>query len=418
MGDAGVADAGAPDGGGRGGTCVSACAAEFSPCQSNADCCTAKGFTCDQNFGFCYTELTDQAFNDAGFEVSCGGPCSAFECRSGAYCQLTVDPATGDAVDPCAVAGLVCDATYSVCRSPTEFEACSPGGPPCQPVADSTADDLQCVQVSEFVGTPFLCVQPCSVTEDCVDSLTTCQPDGNLGNACVYSVCSDYFGPCSSAGQNDGLCVPFPNGGVATIGICEQAAPSGGGTGSSCTGGLNRQEGGFCGPQDLCVEGLCSSVCNAGTAAVPGCAGATADGGPACLSFELSLQGQPDDLGICSAHCDFTSDAGGGCVPPAGGAPEKCFPQYLFGLPDVPTGVCGLGPAIGTPVGEPCADAADLDPCVAGSLCLGTGAGGICAQLCTPPGGSAGCPGELICYGLSSSTGYCAEYLPDGGVEY
>ena len=352
--------------------------------------------------------------------MPCAGPCSAFECQLGAACEETSDPNTGALIDPCGQAGLVCDISTSVCRAPQEFEVCTPGGPSCQPIAESTADDLQCVQVSLFTGNPYVCAQPCALTADCVDPLTTCQKDGTTpGEFCFYSICSTYFGTCPSSGANDGLCVPYLNG-TSTLGLCEQAALSGGNTGSACLSGGNRQVGGLCDTQDFCVLGLCSAVCNAGTAAGgPSCAGLA--GGPSCVPI-LNESGDADDLGICSVACNFLSDAGGGCAPTDGGAPEKCFPQVLFGLADVPTGVCVLGPTTGLAAGQPCNAEAAIDDCADGSRCVlglfdGT-AGAFCAQLCDLPGLSpGGCNSGQTCVSgfASSSTGYCATQLADGG---
>ncbi len=410
-----------------GGTCTPSCAGELAFCQTDSDCCLAQGLSClDTIYGsLCYPELPTQPIDPSTDEpMPCAGPCSAFECQLGAACELTFNPATGAEVDPCAQAGLVCDESFSVCRAPGEFEECVPGGPACQPIADSTVSGLQCVKVSLFTGNPYVCVQPCLLTADCVDPLTTCQNDGALGQFCFYSICQSYFASCPSSGANDGLCVPYPNGG-SPIGICEQATLTGGKAGSACVSGGNRQVGGLCDTQDFCVLGLCSSVCNAGTSGGPTCPGATADGGPVCVGI-LGDTGDADDLGTCSPVCNFVSDAGGGCVPPDGGAPEKCLPQLLFGLNDVPTGLCVLGPTSGLPAGQPCDAYATIDDCADGERCVlglfnGT-AGAFCAQLCDLPGLTpGGCLTGQSCVGFqgegfeSSSTGYCATVLADGG---
>jgi hypothetical protein len=394
---------------------------------TNTDCCNAQGLSCLPTIygDICYPELPTQPLDPSTEEpVPCAGPCSAFECQLGAACQLTTDPATGDEVDPCAQAGLVCDASLSVCRAPGEFEECVPGGPACQPIAESTVDNLQCVKVSLFLGSPNVCVQPCSLTADCVDPLTSCQADGTLGDFCFYSICSSYFGTCPSSGTNDGLCVPYENG-TSTLGICNQAALTGGKTGSGCVSGGNRQVGGLCDTDDFCVLGLCSQVCNAGTGGAPTCTGATADGGPACVAI-LNETGDADDLGTCSVSCNFVTDGGGGCISPDGGAPEKCFPQLLYGLEDLPTGLCVLAPTTGLPAGQPCNAETTIDGCADGERCVlglfnGT-AGAYCAQLCDQPGLSpGGCNSSQTCEpfdidGFSSfSTGYCAMQLPDGG---
>ena len=193
----------------------------------------------------------------------------------------------------------VCDYNTAVCREPGEFDPCKPGGSACQPIGDSTVTDLQCVAVSLLTGDPDVCVQPCSTTSDCVDPLTTCQQDGAQGHFCFYSICQDYFGTCPSSGAADGLCIPYLDG-ASTLGLCEQAAFSGGATGSACISGGNRQVGGLCDVHDFCVDGLCSAICNAGTSSAPPCPGTSSDGGadaggPSCVAI-LAQTGNTDDL--------------------------------------------------------------------------------------------------------------------------
>jgi len=403
------------------GSCTPSCGGDLAPCQSNADCCRAKGFSClgSGPGAFCYPEDPHQPFDaDAGRLVECGDPCSGYQCSLGAGCQTYFDADAGAVVDPCAAAGLVCDATYAVCRQPGEFEGCAPGGPACQPVPNSSVGDLQCMTLPTTTGTIDLCVQPCQQTEDCADDLTTCQSLGAAGSFCYYDFCTNYFASCNSRGTNDGLCLPLQAGGQ-TYGFCQQGAITGGHAASACLSGANRQVGGQCDTSDVCVDDLCVPICNAGISGGPSCG--PGDGGLSCLAI-FGQSGFPQDTGGCGRSCDFTS-ADAGCTPEGARPPQKCVPLYLLGLGDLFDGVCVLGPDGGVAVGDSCLSLPTAgDPCVSGALCLNTGAtGSVCAQLCDPAAPTA-CDAGQVCIGFASqgfasqTTGYCEGFLGDGGV--
>ncbi len=432
--DSGVADAGGPS---YTGTCQPSCGGILDACDTsnnNADCCTDEGYSCiplsaNGTAGVCYpAQYTNETTNQP---IYCGGPCSSFPCALGLSCQVpTAGPDAN--VDPCAAAGLSCS-QYGVCANPPEGAACIPGGPPCQPYANSTVTDLQCVTLPSNFGGQYACLQPCSPsdpdkgTSDCVDPLMVCTSLGaGLGSACVFNEgCTTYFGACNSSAVGDGYCEPynFSNG---FGGLCFQATLDGGTPGSACDG-VTRQNGGFCDPTSYCLAGVCEPMCNSGTKGVPACA--QNDGGVTVGCVDLTGQGVSNKspaataFGICSVDCDFTSPTGGGC-PTVDGNPEKCFPPAEFGLPDAPTGVCVAAAPVSDriAVGQPCTAYADYaDDCVDGALCQfdDTSAAFTCVQLCTDSNtpGQPPCKADQTCnalFGIEAHEGYCG--LSDGGL--
>jgi hypothetical protein len=435
-----------PDAGSFTGTCQPSCGGYLGSCDTtngNADCCQEQGFSClsidGGTPGVCYPA---QFVDSSGNDIYCGGPCTNFPCQLSATCQI---PTTGAnaGLDPCASAGLTCDSQFGVCRNPAEFDSCVPGGPACQPFADSTVTDLQCLPFPEKYGgatTGYGCFQPCGSsdtgagTADCVDSQTTCLALAGTGSGseCYFNVnnCTDYFGPCNSTAVGDGTCVPEDQQGQV-FGVCFQATLSGGTPGSACNYSDNRQNGGFCNPTSFCLYGTCEANCNSGTSASLGCAqdaGAGVTVGCADLFGQGVGSSDPNATaeGVCSVSCNFASDAGGGCST-VDCNPEKCLPPEYFGLPDAPTGICVEAPAPSEAygVGQPCAQSDTLvDTCGQGQLCLGNGITlpFTCVQLCSNVGtsGQAPCNPDQICTGLNftgvaaAHEGYCS--LPDGGL--
>ncbi|HUB06329.1 MAG TPA: hypothetical protein VMB50_04990, partial [Myxococcales bacterium] len=260
-------------------SCQPTCGANFAPCGSNSDCCVQQGLICvSGNCGY--------ASNSSTATTCVGTACASNECLLGSACTVT------NSVDPCAPAGLVCDANFNVCRAPGEGDACQLGGPACQPLADSTVTDLQCLSYPGIPGT--LCLQPCgpsdpfSGTADCINSVTTCKAvtggavcffnegNGNCGTG------TSLFGTCKSEIAGDSYCAPDTFNG-ATAGICLQGTLDGGEPGAPCYGNSNRQIGGFCNPGSLCLGGVCAPNCNAGTSSTPACAQPDAGLPEACL---------------------------------------------------------------------------------------------------------------------------------------
>jgi hypothetical protein len=268
------------------------------------------------------------------------------------------------------------------------------------------------------------CSQACSTTADCVNPIETCAGDSDYGGSiCLeFDECqaSQYFGPCNSAGTDDGYCYPVDYG-SGPVGFCIQATLDGGAAGDRCLSDFenNRQEGGLCDTQDVCGPlGLCEPGCNAGASGSPAC-----DGGQQCFPL-ASFAAASIQAGYCSPACDFTSPDGGGCPPDSSGIPEKCIPELFVDLIDSPTGVCAAGAAAPVALAQVCPYSVDGqigaadDPCVAGSVCLGVSALKslrTCVQLCNRVGQSSGCPTGQLCQaaiieGLSvnpTHTGYC-----------
>ncbi|HUB06939.1 MAG TPA: hypothetical protein VMB50_08060 [Myxococcales bacterium] len=418
------------------GACAPTCGAADAPCDpshGNGDCCLTEGLTCvsagiDAGRAVCaYAQ-----YAGPNGPLDCGAPCSGFPCTLGTTCQ---PPSASGSTDPCAAAGLVCDPTYDVCRQPGEFDVCQPGGPPCLPIAGSTATDLMCLPEPALFGSGVdLCLQPCSPndpasgTSDCVDPLMICSAlSQGAGDACSYDIAigscpqgAAYFAPCNSAGIDDGFCLPFNYTG-GSEGVCVQGTLDGGLPGDPCLDG-NRQNGGLCDPSSLCLGGICAAACNAGTGLAPSCA--QNDGGVAIACVPTEGQtGNPSDMGNCSPDCDFTSASGGGCPDTA--AAEKCVPEILITGADSAAGLCVAGAASPIPVGQACTASPDLvDPCAAGALCLGSPSlgGNLCVQLCNgvgsvgraPCGAGSTCAPLGLAIGNSAHVGYCA--LPDGGL--
>jgi hypothetical protein len=416
------------------GTCQASCApyiGSCNPADGNADCCS--GLSCVTFSAGSICVAPEDATNTPTY---CGGPCSALPCELGAPCQA---PTAAGQVDPCASAGFACS-QFGVCDNPSEQQSCIPGGPRCQPLADSTVTDLQCLQLPADFGGAYACSQPCALsdpnngTSDCVDPLMDCIAiGGNVpGAECVPNAyatdCngSPLFGPCNSAGVGDGVCMPI-NGSNGVGGYCWQATLDGGAPGSACNENSNRQNGGFCDTTSYCVFGVCQALCNSGTAGSPVCS--QNDAGPTvgCQPFYYTgaQTGDKDDTGTCSADCDFTSPTGGGCQT-VDGVPEKCLFPADLGLPDAPTGICVEAPAQGQAiaVGQPCESSDTLvDVCVDGAYCNFSGYSltSACTQLCTNVSavGQAPCNADQTCFAFDFGTpaaheGYCALTV-DGG---
>ncbi len=430
----------APGADGGAAACAPACGAHFANCATDADCCAAQGLTCTQSLCLAATDFQGPTY-------CASGQCSSSpECVLGSACQVK-SSSTGT-VDPCAAAGYVCDAQTSVCVEPTEGQGCLPGGPACQSIADSTLQ-TQCLTVQLYAQAGPLCTQLCDTSADCVNPGNVCVDNGVGADGKHYKVCaqnlsggrgcSDYFGTCAASTATDGLCLPytFPGQQGGLFGFCIEGANDGGTTGDPCLLNGNRQIGGLCNPQNFCWGGVCSPTCNAGTSdAGPNCGPqVTADGGVGAAQVCFPAQGQssdPVDFGSCSVACDFTSSTGGGCVTSSDGIPEKCFPDLFYTGADQPTGLCVVGDSSPIAIGQPCNGPVPtglLDPCAAGSMCLGTiGANNnVCVQLCTNVGQTGGpCPTGQSCLTIATAgangavvnsvhTGYCGTPT-DGGA--
>jgi hypothetical protein len=402
------------------GSCEPSCGQQDATCQVDSDCCSDQGLICylfeQENTSICVPGAEDQPVTGSGANaqlVECGAHCSAYECQLGAACI----PPAGDAPDPCAAAGLVCDLSNEVCRDPQLYESCIQGGPSCEPFPQSNVGN-QCINLNGIGdGDAGLCLQRCSQTSDCADPLTSCYAGYSAelgGSFCDGTSCVTDFQPCESAAPGDGICEPEGTTSAGPQSLCQQESADGGTAGQACDLFNNRQRGGFCAFPNICNGGLCLPACNAGTGAVPGCAAGTN-----CLGVQ-GLTSDADDLGLCSVACDFTSPDGGGCAQAAGGPPEKCLPQLLLGLPDAPTGFCVAEVASPTAVGQDCGSEPNgLDGCSPGLLCLqaSVAENSRCLQLCnvvSSSPGTGGCSASQVCTALNygggvepTNTGFC-----------
>jgi hypothetical protein len=93
------------------------------------------------------------------------------------------------------------------------------------------------------------CVQPCDVTNDCIDSITSCQ-----FNICYFNFCPTNalpYSACNSAATNDGQCFPEPIGHGEAINVCFQTGVSS--TLSTCSGERNSTAS-LCSFDNMCLN--------------------------------------------------------------------------------------------------------------------------------------------------------------------
>ncbi len=155
----------------------------------------------------------------------------------------------------------------------------------------------------------------CETSGDCANESYGCAIDGGVG-ACGYDFCGSSakpFSTCSSAGHDDGVCLPMDSSSGSAVEICNQAGSLGVGA-LGCQGARIVDAGpeAYCGPTSVC-EGSQS---------------------PACFSL-----------------CEETGSAQGTCA-----ANQACYPlgqYYGFCVHD-----CGTG-----------------EPCPAGQTCYSYGDG-------------------------------------------
>jgi hypothetical protein len=271
------------------------------------------------------------------------------------------------------------------------YEACVPGGPACQGLADSTANDLVCITQTNNGRTYSECLQPCRDSSDCVRRNTHCGTVPNQGSACFGNYgCTSYFGSCDSLATGDGTCLPTVTS-TGVRGLCYQADLD---AGLACSTVANRQNGGFCQVGQDCYGGLCRQSCNAGTSGSPGCT----DQSEVCLPLGRSTD--TSDTGICVLPCDFTSLDGGTC-PSTSGIPEKCLPDWLDSLPDSANGFCVRESASPLAIGQACesSDPTIPDPCGLDSACASEHGGSVvyCVQLCNGIGAQDNCSAGQTC---------------------
>ena len=416
------------------GSCQPTCGQENAACDpahGSGDCCIGLGFTC-QGYGL-DAGAPYECNNIYSFAnlVSCMPYCSVrgpSECELGSPCSLGGTP--GMPVDPCAAAGLVCDADLNVCARPSlgSFigEPCLPGGPACGGPTELTNSNVKIVCVPDagrYGNLGPLCLELCQSTKDCLLPGDACDPDQFSPPACQPSdstsaTCTKPFQACDSAGSADGLCELNYSGGP----LCVQRTLDGGGPGSACSIWAIRENPAFCDTADFCNGGLCVPVCNAGTSKpFPPVPNPVCPAGQRCVDA-YARDTDSADMGFCVTNCDFLSDGGGGCVPPDGGVPQVCLPDLIFGTDD-DGGICGAGIVNPLPIGAPCTPYVNgtitPSPCVAGALCLNPPAGGnICTRICMLgtkcPGGAACQPINLAAGEYSTVTGAC--YMePDAG---
>jgi hypothetical protein len=401
-------------------TCQPTCAAGIQPCdQANGstDCCTDQGLSClatqysdggDAFYGpsICYYANNGGTATDCSSN-KCGPNGDAGECLLGTPCIPT--SLSGATTDSCQAAGMVCDQNLSVCRNPSYYETCTPGGPACNQLGGTSANSVVCANLAPLVaGSTPGCFQACQTNADCLVPFHSC--DGfNGGNFCyLFSspACTDYFGTCNAAGTLDGVCIDITFTGQATSGDCIQSAPAGtGATGAACNTNSTRQNPGDCDTADLCAGGICQPICN--TSGLDH----ICPTGTVCTATPTF--GTLSSAGTCLVSCDFTVTTGGACVTSDGGVPTKCLPGLFTGTAqaDDGTGFCVAEPPTTLALGDSCIGVEPnyADPCGQGAACIGNVISGFtCVQLCTNVGLL--CPdGVKTCQSLNglTETGVC-----------
>jgi hypothetical protein len=373
------------------GACAPSCGGSTTSCMVDSDCCEAEGLRCfSVSLGAPLQCLT--AYSPFSCAPTATG--GAIECNLGTSCMLSRSGG-----DPCGPAGYVCDPFFRVCRDPSVDEPCVPGGPPCQGISGSAASDLQCFSIP-LSGS--YCEQPCAETADCIVPYDSCLSLSGQESACFTSQCDTFFGSCSGTASGDSTCYPYPFGSI-TVGICFQ----GGDARAQCSIEGSRENGGLCVQQEQCTGGLCQAVCNAGTGGSPACDAGT------CIA--LSTTGSASVLGACVQTCDITDLDGGGCISTPF-QPEKCFPDFFYGLADDGKGFCILEASNPLGVGDTCTQGVTgdaIDPCGPGLLCGQVGNLTYCTQVCNGAGTQGNCPAGQTCHAggqqgrISTMTGYC-----------
>ncbi len=371
-------------------------------------------------------------------------------CRSsstvswGAFCNAGVVEDGG--TDPCSQDGLVCDISPNgFCRNPNLFDPCVQGGPACNGSLTTTSAIVCSDPIFGLVGGDSLCVNVCETTEDCVDPWQSCLESQGYADCayatsatgCAQNTPSDLLQTCDSASTNDGICLALGMESPSnSFGLCTQAFTDGdGGTGQSCNAGGNRQLGGLCDTTDLCLGNTCGQLCNASMSAAASC-GAGTTCVPLLAVYGIGIGPDPTNdaytTGACATPCDFTLQDAGSCGVAgsgvnAAGVPVKCLPAEIYGYTakEVPD-FCMVGPTPDEAIalGADCTKASfgnDLDPCVAGAICIGNAANGsTCLQLCEDKqigktGAAGGCAAGDTGTALnflggatgSTHTGYC-----------
>ncbi len=261
-----------------------------------------------------------------GGNTSTGGSATAGGTTTGGPLVIgsACDPEVSD--DPCESVGLRCwfeqlaDGGYAqladggylgACHLPGQFEPCTPG--------------VGCVagygcSSQVFVGS-YACVQLCTSSRDCFDSVLFCAfgiLPGTVGG-CVHNFCDTIFAACDVESSGDGTCYPFYDQGLCNqSGSVENNQP--------CSWG--RVDGGN---GDLCVRG---SVCVGNDEILGGEGGPTAcyaacdpfGGTPGCDASSMCIPLPVyDEFGICMEPCTTTcptplscqsfADAGMLCAP-------------------------------------------------------------------------------------------------------
>lgn len=359
-------------------------------------------------------------------------------CAVGDRCQLAATN-IGD-LDPCSIKvqqqrpvsrtpTLVCGAAGR-CRLPGAYE-------PCDSQCLQAAGDARRTICTRTVSGDRMCLPSCGGHDECDGSdtfdtqLWAPQPATNYcvnyggGAACQPSLCyldgspsigdpSVLYKPCDKLGTGS-LCLPRYYGeGSSVIGLCTAVRPVSSSTvGQVCNVRAGNEPGQqTCGPDAICMGGVCAALCDASQLGGAGT--------PACTPDKTCVSPQGIDLiadyqyGGCVDPCNPLTDfAHSGCVDSCGGPPARC--NWIIGDPKVgqALGYCGAALTQPLPIGAECTWGA-IDPCVSGSYCLGSSDGSTrrCTQLCSPQataGAPDACPTGKRCTAFDPLTrvGYC-----------
>ena len=216
---------------------------------------------------------------------------------------------------------------------------------PCTvPDEGSACGELVCTQTISGL----LWVHPCTASSQCPDLYTFCLAEGTGGaeNYCFPNYCDDssifllasqpvrngnHFEACdtrrgfvdSTGGQLDGVCIPYESatGGITSLCMKAGSSPPGG----TCDPEATRADpdSANCAAGALCTTGgICTAICNAGTAGGRSAPFAACSGGDLCFyAGNRNPDAFPDALGVCideaaapCAELDACTTLGQRCV--------------------------------------------------------------------------------------------------------
>ncbi len=230
---------------------------------------------------------------------------------SGVGTVLGCDPAL--VPDTCSTGGEACMPDYTY-RSTTGF-LCQPPGAfyDCIPEVGCAATNLRCVDAG--APNPWICLQPCTATADCIDPLTVCGPLQRGGASfCLINECTDLWGSCSalSGDGGDGTCVFLEvDPALGPIGACLQAGTTPLNAGCAYYRGAEPAcaNGTVCMPSNgEKLTGACMALCDPTTDGGPICQGTCLNAFPPAPPPPISALDFVNQGGACANACNSSGE--------------------------------------------------------------------------------------------------------------